>query len=108
VHDGRAALAVAGVKRLVEVRWPDAASPTNGEALAVLRPEALGFTPADWPDVWPATVESRRFAGATYVYRARLRDGRVVEVSTPDRVADEGDAVGVRIVREPVPLVAVA
>jgi hypothetical protein len=74
--------------------------------LAVLRPEALGFVPSGWADAWPGVVHSRRFAGSSYHYRVRLDGGLEVEVALGERSADEGDRVAVRVVREPIPVVA--
>ena len=74
-------------------------------ALAVLRPEALGFAPPDWPDAWPGAVIARRFAGAEFVYRVQLDGGPEVELSTSDRLSGEGEQVGVRVIREPVAIV---
>jgi putative spermidine/putrescine transport system ATP-binding protein len=73
--------------------------------LAVLRPESLGFAPVGWPDAWPGVVRVRRFAGAAYAYRVQLDHGPEVEVATPDRLADEGERVAVRVVREPIAVV---
>ena len=74
-------------------------------ALAVLRPEGLGLTPPDWSGAWPGVVQSRRFVGAVYAYRVAVADDRVLEVLAPDKRAEEGDNVGVRILRQPVALV---
>ncbi len=105
-RDGaHAVITIGGVERRVRVASPSGARPQAGLALAVLRPEALGVTPSDWPDAWPGVVHSRRFAGATYVYRVALADGITAEVAAAERLADEGDQIGVRIVHEPVPVV---
>jgi ABC-type Fe3+/spermidine/putrescine transport system ATPase subunit len=97
-----ATITVGGVARHVRiVRANGGGSPM----LAVLRPESLGFAPLDWPDAWPGVVRVRRFAGAAYAYRVQLDHGPEVEVTTPDRLADEGDRVAVRVVREPVAVV---
>src|SRR4029077_21188225 len=74
-------------------------------ALAVLRPEGLGLTPADWPGAWPGIVRSRRFVGAVYAYRVAVADNRGFEVLAPDKLAEEGDSVAIRIMRQPVALV---
>jgi len=79
-------------------------SPGTG-ALAVLRPEGLGLAPPDWPGAWPGIVQSRRFVGAVYAYRVAVADNLVFEVLAPDKLADEGDRVAVRILRQPVALV---
>ncbi|MFL5577024.1 MAG: ABC transporter ATP-binding protein [Gemmatimonadaceae bacterium] len=98
---------VGSLERRVAVARPAGAPPRLARALAVLRPETLGFAPHDWPDAWPGTVLGRRFTGAGYVYRVRLEGARevVVELATAERLAAEGETVGVRIVREPVAIV---
>ena len=57
-------------------------SPGPG-SLAVLRPEGLGLAPPDWPGAWPG----------------------IVRTLAPDKLAEEGDRVAVRILRQPVALV---
>jgi ABC-type Fe3+/spermidine/putrescine transport system ATPase subunit len=94
-----AAIIVGGVERIVRVVRP---AGVKGPLLAVLRPEALGFA----TDGWPGVVHSRRFAGSSYHYRVRLDGGVEVEVAVVERSADEGDRVAVRVVREPIPVVA--
>jgi ABC-type Fe3+/spermidine/putrescine transport system ATPase subunit len=96
---------VGGRERRVAVARPAGAPPRFARAFAVLRPETLGFTPPDWPESWPGTVVARRFAGAEYVYRVRLEGDVVAELATAERLAAEGETVGVRVVREPVALV---
>jgi len=111
-EDGAAdtvAVAIGGIVRRVRAARPPGVAVRAGAAFAMLRPEALGITPpsaAIPPDAWPGTVLSCRFAGAMYAFRVALADGIVVEVLVPDPVAREGDRVAVRIVREPVPVVA--
>ena len=80
-------------------------SEAKGEILAVLRPESMGFAPTDWPDAWPGLVRLRRFAGNHYAYHVQLEHGPEIEVAVPDKLADEGDRVSVRVVREPVAVV---
>jgi putative spermidine/putrescine transport system ATP-binding protein len=100
-----AAIVVGGVERVLRIVRPNGA---KAPLLAVLRPEALGFAPPGWPDAWPGVVRSRRFAGSSHHYRVSLSDGAEVEVAVQDRLADEGDRVAVRVVREPIPVVATA
>ena len=69
----------------------------------VLRPEAVEITRDDSTGQWPATVLSRRFAGAQFVYRVRLDSQIVFDVASGDRI-EAGQAVGVRVTR-PVPMV---
>ena len=79
------------------------------EARAVLRPEALALGPADVPGGWPGRIVARRFAGSATAYAVEVAHGTgavTLEVLTPARDGREGDAVTVRLVREPVALVA--
>ena len=118
-----ATVTLGGVSRDVTVTRPDGGSPDGGrpdggrpdggaplgQALAVLRPEALAFAPVDADDGWPGTVTDRRFAGAATVYHVAVGDGAngvELEVATPERLAREGERVRVRVVREPIALVA--
>ncbi len=97
-----AVITIGGVERRVRIAAPGG---STGSALAVLRPEALGFAPPDWPGAWPGYVRARRFAGASYAYQVELANGITVEVSTSDRLAEEGDHVAIRVVREPIAVV---
>jgi ABC-type Fe3+/spermidine/putrescine transport system ATPase subunit len=71
-------------------------------ALAVVRPEALDITQGDAG--WPGRVTARRFAGAVMAYTVSM-DGVHLEVLTPSRTGQVGDAVRVTLHREPVALV---
>jgi putative spermidine/putrescine transport system ATP-binding protein len=85
------------------------ASPdVNGRAdvLAVLRPDALAFAPADGGRGWPGVVATRRFAGALIAYHVTLAGGVDVEIHSTERTLREGDRTRVVIVREPVAVVA--
>jgi ABC-type Fe3+/spermidine/putrescine transport system ATPase subunit len=104
VEGTQAAITIGGRERRVSVAQANG-SRAYASAMAVLRPEALGITPVDWADAWPASIIARRFAGAAFHYRAQLDGGPEVEVAVPERVADEGDRVGIRVVREPVAVV---
>ncbi|MDQ4080993.1 MAG: ABC transporter ATP-binding protein [Gemmatimonadota bacterium] len=104
VHDGRATITFGGVSREVRVVGPEQGMP-GGEALAVLRPDALEMLPAGDPDHWQGTIVERRFAGALLAYRVRLAADTEVEIHTTERGREIGDAVGVRVSREPVAIV---
>lgn len=80
--------------------------PSRGPALAVLRPDALAFSPGPDGDAWPGVVTERRFAGALLAYRVRVADSVDLEVHSTARDVHEGDAVRVRVSREPVAVVA--
>ena len=99
---------IGGRERRVAAAPPDAGAPAiaGGRVLAVLRPDALAIASPDDPDAWRGTVISRRFAGSLLAYVVRLVDGIEVEVHSASREAREGDEVGVRLVRQPVAVVA--
>jgi ABC-type Fe3+/spermidine/putrescine transport system ATPase subunit len=76
------------------------------DVLAVLRPDALAFAPEGSGDAWPGIVVERRFAGVLTAYRVRLADDLDAELFSGDRTPRESDRVSVRVVREPVAVVA--
>ena len=70
----------------------------------MLRPDALAFVKDG--SGWAGVVTDRRFAGTQLVYRVRVDDSTEVELQSTDRDVREGDKVSVRVVREPVSVVA--
>jgi hypothetical protein len=54
---------------------------------------------------WPGTIVERRFAGALLAYRVKLAGDAEMEIHTTERGREIGDAVGVRVSREPVAVV---
>ncbi|HEX6965125.1 MAG TPA: ABC transporter ATP-binding protein [Gemmatimonadaceae bacterium] len=80
-------------------------SATPRDVVAVLRPDALGFTSPEASDAWPGIVSGRRFTGALVAYRVRVSDTIEVEVVSHDRSVREGDRVALRVTREPVAVV---
>jgi hypothetical protein len=97
---------IAGAATSLAARAPGraAGTPASRDVLAVLRPDALAF--ATDGSGWAGVVTDRRFAGAQLVYRVRV-DARIeIELQSTDRNVHEGDKVSVRVVREPVPVVA--
>jgi ABC-type Fe3+/spermidine/putrescine transport system ATPase subunit len=107
----RATITLAGVSQVVRATRANGTSGPLSRALAVLRPEALALTHAadhDAAGAWPGTVAARRFAGGATVYHVRVGEGasaQLLEVTTADRTASDGDRVCVRVAREPVALV---
>jgi putative spermidine/putrescine transport system ATP-binding protein len=98
---------VAGVAAALAARAPAAVSadaPASRRVLAVLRPDALAFVKDG--SGWAGVVTDRRFAGAQLVYRVRVDEQTEIELQSTDRNVHEGDKVSVRVVREPVPIVA--
>jgi len=104
IFDGTSVtMQVAGAATTLAARAPS----TLGDArnvLAVLRPDALAF--AQDGAGWHGVVTDRRFAGTQLVYRVRVDERTEVELQSTDRDVREGDKVSVRVVREPVPVVA--
>ncbi|HKT06644.1 MAG TPA: TOBE domain-containing protein, partial [Gemmatimonadaceae bacterium] len=75
-------------------------------ATAVLRPDALGFSPPHGPDAWTGVVQERRFAGALLAYRVRVAGDVDLELHSTVRDVQPGETVWVRVTREPVAVVA--
>jgi ABC-type Fe3+/spermidine/putrescine transport system ATPase subunit len=105
---GRATLVPArlngGVAREVLAAMPNSGVRSTSMH-AVLRPDALDMVAPPAPGDWPGTIVERRFAGALLAYRVKLADGVEVEVHTTERGREIGEAVGVRVSREPVAVV---
>jgi putative spermidine/putrescine transport system ATP-binding protein len=103
-YDGKSVTVhVAGTATTLAARAPSTLGPERN-VLAVLRPDALAFVKDG--SGWPGVVTDRRFAGTQLVYRVRVDDSTEVELQSTDRDVREGDKVSVRVVREPVSLVA--
>ena len=100
----RAVLTIGGVSREVRAALPE--SGLGGRAtMAVLRPDALEIVVPSTRGDWTGTIIERRFAGALLAYRVKLADVEV-EVHTTERGRQIGEAVGVRVAREPIAVVA--
>ena len=74
------------------------------EGVIVARPEAITIATGHDGDGWRGAIQSRRFAGASFVYQVALADGVTVETSSAERL-EECAPVTVRIT-EPVAMVA--
>ncbi|MFI5242455.1 MAG: ABC transporter ATP-binding protein [Gemmatimonadales bacterium] len=95
---------IAGAPTTLAARAPATLGHTR-DVLAVLRPDALAL--AAEGDGWGGVVTDRRFAGTQLVYRVRVDDEIEMELQSTNRDVREGDRVAVRVVREPVAVVAV-
>jgi ABC-type Fe3+/spermidine/putrescine transport system ATPase subunit len=105
LNGDRAVLTIGGISR--EVRASAATSANrDGHAQAVLRPDTLEMVVPPARGDWSGTIVERRFAGALLAYRVRLSDDVEVEVHTTERGREIGESVGLRILREPVAVVA--
>lgn len=103
-YDGRnVTVHIAGAPATLAARAPASLGP-GPRVLAVLRPDALAF--AKDGGGWAGVVTDRRFAGTQLVYRVRVDERTEVELQSTDRDVREGDKVSVRVVREPVSVVA--
>jgi ABC-type Fe3+/spermidine/putrescine transport system ATPase subunit len=100
----RAVVTIGGIAREVRVTAPETGV-GSGSVHAVLRPDALEMVVPPARGDWPGTIVERRFAGALLAYRVKLADAVEVEVHTTERGREIGDAVGVRVAREPVAVV---
>jgi ABC-type Fe3+/spermidine/putrescine transport system ATPase subunit len=103
LNGDRAVLTIGSISR--EVGAITSESAVGGTLHAVLRPDALEMVVPPARGDWPGTIIERRFAGALLAYRVKLADGVEVEVHTTERGREIGDAVGVRVAREPVAVV---
>jgi ABC-type Fe3+/spermidine/putrescine transport system ATPase subunit len=105
VADGTATVRIDGSEqRLTAVTADD--RPLTGDALVVLRPDALAFAPPRAPGAWSGRVSARRFTGSLVAYRILLGDNVEVELHSTDRSVKEGGSVWITVVREPVAVVA--
>lgn len=103
-YDGKSVTVhVAGTATTLAARAPSTLGPERN-VLAVLRPDALAFVKDG--SGWAGVVTDRRFAGTQLVYRVRVDSETEVELQSTDRDVREGDKVSVRVVREPVSVVA--
>jgi putative spermidine/putrescine transport system ATP-binding protein len=101
-YDGQKVVVhIAGAAATLAARAP---AKVGADVLAVLRPDALAFVTDG--SGWAGVVTDRRFAGAQLVYRVRVDERTEIELQSTDRNVREGDRVSVRVVREPVPVVA--
>ncbi|MEO5579637.1 MAG: ABC transporter ATP-binding protein [Gemmatimonadaceae bacterium] len=101
----RVAVTVGGHRMEFDATRPPGKGPRTGAAQVVLRPDALDLNPGDGEKAWPGKVVNRRFTGGSAVYKVQLTDDITVEVASQNMVLREGDATGVTVTREPLPVV---
>jgi ABC-type Fe3+/spermidine/putrescine transport system ATPase subunit len=80
-------------------------SPSEGDVVAVLRPESMVLTPALSAPGWRGEVLGKRFAGGHTVYRVRLGGGVEVEVLGDGQGAAEGARTSVQLSGVPLAVV---
>jgi len=112
-RDGeRAAIALGGVTQYAPVASTATGSGPAQGLTAVIRPEMVALAPAGGADSWPGRVESRRYAGAHYVYRVMVParssapDVAAFEIACDEGRYAEGSEVGVKLLGRPVALLA--
>lgn len=77
---------------------------------AVVRPEMLMLADGAAPNAWLGSVESRRYAGARYVYSVAIEAApdldryHSFEIESDDGGYAEGAAVGVLLLPKPIAL----
>jgi ABC-type Fe3+/spermidine/putrescine transport system ATPase subunit len=110
-RDGdRAEITLAGVTQVA----PIASMPVNpspeSPLTAVVRPEMLALAPGDAPNRWHGHVESRRYAGAHYVYSVAVESApgleryHSFEITSEDGGFAERSTVGVTLLPKPIAL----
>jgi ABC-type Fe3+/spermidine/putrescine transport system ATPase subunit len=102
----RVAVTIAGQRREFTATKPNGHSGKLASPQVVLRPDALEIAGDGDQSAWRGEVVNRRFTGGSAVYRVKVADGTVLEVESGVMGLREGDSTGVRVAREPLPLVA--
>ena len=100
----RVGVTIAALRREFASTRPAGSEPTFASARVVLRPDALEIAPAA-EDGWKGKVINRRFTGGSAVYRVQVAGDTVIEIASSNMGLREGDVTGVRVVREPLPVV---
>ncbi|MBA2708010.1 MAG: ABC transporter ATP-binding protein [Gemmatimonadaceae bacterium] len=98
----RVAVTIGGSRKEFSLTRPG----NNGRldpAMVVLRPDALEISTDD--ESWSGEVVNRRFTGGSAVYRVSMTGDVVVEVASSEMGLREGDVTGIKVIREPLPIV---
>ena len=98
-------MTIAGQRREFGATRPDLNGQRLDSALVVLRPDALEIARDGDDTAWKGEVVNRRFTGGSAVYQVRVGDGTVLEVESTVMGLREGSVAGVRVSREPLPMV---
>jgi iron(III) transport system ATP-binding protein len=101
----RVRITVDGVAFDAPARQQGAGTPSEGDVVAVLRPESLRLAPALSAPGWRGEVLGRRFAGGHTVYRVRVGGGIELEVIGDGQGAAEGARTAVQLSGVPLALV---
>ncbi|MEP6507530.1 MAG: ABC transporter ATP-binding protein [Gemmatimonadales bacterium] len=102
----RVAVTIGGQRREFSSSKPNGHVGKFNSPRVVLRPDALEIAKDGDDSAWRGEVINRRFTGGSAVYRVKMTDGIVLEVESGVMGLREGDITGVRVAREPLPLVA--
>jgi ABC-type Fe3+/spermidine/putrescine transport system ATPase subunit len=101
----KVAVTIAGERREFRATRPFANGQLLNSPRVVLRPDALEIARDGDESAWKGEVVNRRFTGGSAVYQVRVADGTVLEVESGEMRLREGNTAGVRVAREPLPLV---
>jgi ABC-type Fe3+/spermidine/putrescine transport system ATPase subunit len=111
-RDGsRACITLGGVTQQAPIASVPESPGSDALLSAVVRPEMLALAPHGTPDTWRGHVDSRRYAGAHYVYRVTVEDApgadrrSTFEIESEDGSFAEGSEVDVRLLPKPIALV---
>ena len=111
-RDGeRACITLAGATQSAPIASVSTSSGPDVPLTAVVRPEMLALTEATAPNCWRGLVDSRRYAGAHYVYRVTVQDAlesdryHSFEVLSDDGRHAERSTVGVALLQKPIALI---
>ena len=108
----RAAIELGGITQFAPVTSTATGGGQNQRLTAVIRPEMVALAPAGAPENWPGRVESRRYAGANYVYRVTVptstpgQETAAFEIACDEGRYAEGSEVGVKLLGRPIALLA--
>ncbi len=102
----RVGVTIAGERREFAATKPNGHAGKLASPHVVLRPDALEIAQEGDNTAWRGEVINRRFTGGSAVYRVKVAEGTVLEVESAVMGLREGDNAGVRVSREPLPLVA--
>ena len=106
----RACITLAGVTQDAPIASIPGHPAPEGPLTAVVRPEMLALEPADAPNRWRGHVESRRYAGAHYVYNVAVAFAPGTEryysfeITSEDGSFAERAPVGVALLPKPIAL----
>jgi iron(III) transport system ATP-binding protein len=101
----RVGVTIAGERREFAATKPNGNSAKLNSPRVVLRPDALEISRNSDDAAWRGEVVNRRFTGGSAVYRIKTGDGNVVEVESREMGLREGDTAGIKVAREPLPMV---